>query len=210
MFTGLVTDVGRVVLVSPRKEGKELLIKAPKTVRELKKGDSVSINGTCQTVISKNGAKFAVLAIPETLARTNFDRIQTGGWVNLELPLKLSDRLGGHFVTGHIDTKTQLLEISKEKGGMEWWVELPRKFAGLVIEKGSIALDGVSLTIAGLKPERFKVALIPHTLKVTTLGKRKVGDFLNVEFDLLGKYVQQLVGGGRRLSRQGKRGKNEV
>jgi riboflavin synthase len=189
MFTGLVSEIGRVVLTSKRKEGKELLIEARGAVRELKKGDSVSINGACQTVVSKNGAQFAVLAIPETLNRTNFDGLQAGSRVNLELPLRPTDRLGGHFVTGHIDTKARLLEIVKSRGGVEWWVERPKEFAGLVIKKGSVALDGVSLTVAGLKPGRFMVALIPHTLEATTLGKRKVGDFLNVEFDLLGKYI---------------------
>ncbi|MCI0406778.1 MAG: riboflavin synthase [candidate division Zixibacteria bacterium] len=210
MFTGLVTDVGKVALVSQTKEGKELLIEARKTVRELKKGDSVSINGACQTVVSKNGAKFAVLAIPETLRRTNFDKIQTGSRVNLELPLRLSDRLGGHFVTGHIDTQARLLEVLERKGSVEWWVELPREFAGLVIEKGSVALDGVSLTVAGLKPGRFKAALIPHTLKATTLGERKVGDFLNVEFDFLGKYVHQVVRARHASPLRKKRGQDEI
>lgn len=189
MFTGLVSEVGKVILVSQKGEGKELLIEARKTSGALKKGDSVSINGACQTVVSKNGAQFAVLAIPETLKRTNFDGLRAGSGVNLELPLRPADRLGGHFVTGHIDTKARLLEIVKNRGGVEWWVERPKEFAGLVIKKGSVALDGVSLTVAGLKPERFKVALIPHTLEATTLGERKVGDFLNVEFDLLGKYI---------------------
>ena len=211
MFTGLVSEIGKVVLVSQTKEGKHLLIEARKTARELKKGDSVSVNGACQTVTSKNGLTFTVLAIPETLRRTNFDKIQTGHRVNLELPLRLSDRLGGHFVTGHLDTKARLLEIVEEKGGgVEWWVELPRDFAVLVIEKGSVALDGISLTVAGLKPGRFRVALIPYTLKVTTLRERKAGDFLNVEFDFLGKYVHQMVREKRGLSQRKKRGKNEV
>jgi riboflavin synthase len=201
MFTGLVSEIGRIVSTSKRKEGKELLIEARGAVRELKKGDSVSINGACQTVVSKNGAQFAVLAIPETLNRTNFDGLQAGSRVNLELPLRPTDRLGGHFVTGHIDTKARLLEIVKSRGGVEWWVERPKEFAGLVIKKGSVALDGVSLTVAGLKPGRFMVALIPHTLEATTLGKRKVGDFLNVEFDLLGKYIAgYLDKGGSRTS----------
>ncbi len=172
------------------------MIEARKTVRELKRGDSVSINGACQTVVSKNGAQFAVLAIPETLKRTNFDGLQTGGRVNLELPLKLSERLGGHFVTGHIDTKARLLKIVKRKESVEWWVELTKEFTGLVIEKGSVALDGISLTLAGLKPGCFKVALIPHTLKATTLGERKTGDSLNVEFDLLGKYIIKFLSTG--------------
>ncbi len=193
MFTGLVSEIGKVVLISQTKEGKKLLIEARKTARELKKGDSVSVNGACQTTASKNGSKFTVLAIPETLKRTNFDHLLPGSKVNLELPLRPADRLGGHFVTGHIDTKARLIEVVEEKRGVEWWVELPPEFAALVVEKGSVALDGVSLTVASLKPGRFKVALIPHTLNATTLGESKAGDFLNAEFDFLGKYVHQMV-----------------
>ena len=205
MFTGLVSEIGKVVLVSQTKEGKKLLIEARKTARELKKGDSLSVNGACQTVTSKNGTKFAVLAIPETLKRTNFGALLPGSRVNLELPLRFSDRLGGHFVTGHVDVKTRLLEIIERGGGVEWWVELPKEFAGLVIEKGSVALEGVSLTVAGLKSGRFKVALIPHTLKATTLGARKAGDFANVEFDFLGKYVYQMVSARHTLPLRKKR-----
>ncbi len=210
MFTGLVSEIGKVVLISQTKEGKKLLIEARKTARELKKGDSVSVNGACQTTASKNGSKFTVLAIPETLKRTNFDGLAAGSRVNLELPLRLGDRLGGHFVTGHIDTRARLLEIVESKGSVEWWVELPKEFVRLFVEKGSVVLDGVSLTVAGLKPGCFKVALIPHTLKATTLGERKTGDYLNVEFDLLGKHVHQIVRGERRSPPRKKRGKNEV
>lgn len=207
MFTGLTSEIGKVVLISQMKEGKKLLIEARKTACELKKGDSVSVNGACQTAISKNGTKFTVLTIPETLKCTNFDHLKTGSRVNLELPLRFADRLGGHFVTGHVDTKARLLEIVEKAGNVEWWVELPKEFAGLVVEKGSVALDGVSLTLAGLKPGGFKVALIPHTLKATTLGERKAGDFLNVEFDFLGKYVYQVISARRTLPLRKKRGR---
>ncbi len=210
MFTGLVSEIGKIVLVSQAKQGKKMLIEARKTARELKRGDSVSVNGACQTVTSKKGTKFTVLAIPETLKRTNFAVLLPGSRVNLELPLRLSDRLGGHFITGHIDTKARLLEIAERGGGVEWRVELPKEFAGLVVEKGSVALDGVSLTVAGIKSGRFKVALIPHTLQATALGVRKAGDFLNIEFDYLGKYVYQIVSARPALHLWKKRGKNEI
>ena len=210
MFTGLVSEIGKVVLVLQTTEGKKLLIEARKTARELKKGDSVSVNGACQTAISKNGSKFTVLTMPETLKRTNFGALLPGSKVNLELPLKLSDRLGGHFVTGHVDARTRLSEIIERRGSVEWWVELPKEFVGLVVKKGSVALDGVSLTVAGLKSDRFKVALIPHTLQVTALEERKAGDYLNVEFDFLGKYVHQIVRGKHSSPLRKKRGKNEV
>ena len=210
MFTGLVSEIGEVVLVSQTKEGKKLLIEARKTASELKKGDSVSVNGACQTATSKKGSKFGVLAIPETWKRTNFGALLPGSRVNLELPLKLSDRLGGHFVTGHIDTKALILETAEGEGGVEWWVELPKEYAGLAVEKGSVTLDGVSLTVTGLESRSFKVALIPHTLKTTTLGERKARDYLNVEFDFLGKYVRQIVRGEHGLPLRKKRGQDEV
>lgn len=199
MFTGLVSEVGKIVSVAPVKGGREFKILAPHTVRELKRGDSVSINGACQTVISKNGQKFSILTIPETLRRTNFDLFRPGSRVNLELPLKLSDRLGGHFVAGHIDAREKLLKIEKKKGKVEWWIGLRQEFHPWVVEKGSVAVEGVSLTVADLKPDRFKVALIPLSLKSTTLGERKVGDWLNVEFDLLGKYLAHLAGETEKL-----------
>ncbi len=207
MFTGLVSEIGKIVLVSQTKEGIELLIEARKTARELKKGDSVSINGACQTVTSKNDTKFTVLAISETLKRTNFGILLPGSRVNLELPLRFFDRLGGHLVAGHVDAKGRLLEVVENGGDVEWWVELPKAFFGLVVEKGSVTLDGVSLTVAGLKSGRFKVALIPHTLQATVLGERKTGDYLNVEFDFLGKYVHQIVKGKHNLPLRKKRGK---
>lgn len=210
MFTGLVTEVGIVISTSQAKDGKKLVIEARKAARELITGDSVSVNGACQTVVSKNGADFSVLAIPETLLRTNFDGLQSGSRVNLELPLRPSDRLGGHFVTGHIDAQVRLLEIVKREGSVAWWVELPKRFVPLVVEKGSVALEGVSLTVAGLRPGRFKVALIPHTLKATTLGERRAGDFLNVEFDFLGKHIRQIARAGRHATLRKNRGKNEI
>ncbi len=206
MFTGLVSDIGKVVLVSRTREGKKLLIEARKSARELRKGDSVSLNGACQTVISKNGSQFAVLAMPETLKRTNFDMLLPGSRVNLELPLKLSDRLGGHFVTGHIDDKVRLLKAVGKKGGVAWWLELPKGFSELVVEKGSVAIDGISLTVAVVGSDRIKVALIPHTLQATTLGEKKVGDYLNAEFDLLGKYINQMTRARRPVDVRKKRG----
>ncbi len=205
MFTGLVSEIGKVVSVASTKSGRWFEIQAPHTARQLKKGDSVSVNGACQTAAVKNGNKFSVVAVPETLKRTNFGFLRAGSHVNLELPLKLSDRLGGHFVAGHIDAKERLLKIERKKGKVEWWIELSKAFHPWVVEKGSVAVDGVSLTVADLKPNRFKVALIPLTLRSTTLGGRKVGDWLNIEFDLLGKYVAHLT--DETEKRFGKRGR---
>lgn len=189
MFTGLVSEVGRITSAADVKAVRRFEVVAPRMARKLKKGDSVSINGVCQTVVSKNGSRFSFLAVPETLKKTNFESLQAGSRVNLELPLKLSDRLGGHFVAGHVDAKERLVKIEKKNGKVEWWIDLPKEFYPWVVKKGSVAVEGVSLTVADLKPHRFKVALIPSTLKATTLGEKKAGDWLNIEFDLLGKYA---------------------
>ncbi len=199
MFTGLVSEVGRVVSAAEVRTAQRFEVAAPKTARRLKKGDSVAVSGACQTVISKNGSQFSFLTVPETLKKTNFQSLQAGSRVNLELPLKLSDRLGGHFVAGHVDAKERLVKIEKKNGRVDWWIDLPKEFYLGVVEKGSITVEGVSLTVADLKPHRFKVALIPSTLKATTLGEKKAGDWLNVEFDLLGKYVTHLTEETERL-----------
>lgn len=189
MFTGLVSEVGRVTSTAEVKAGRRFTVTATRASHRLKKGDSVAVSGVCQTVISKNGSNFSFLAVPETLRKTNFESLQAGSRVNLELPLRPSDRLGGHFVAGHVDAKERLVKIERKNGRVEWWVDLPKEFYPWVVKEGSVAVEGVSLTVADLRPHRFKVALIPITLKTTTLGGKKAGDWLNIEFDLLGKYV---------------------
>jgi len=197
MFTGLVSEIGKVVSVASTKGGRRFEIQAPRTARQLKKGDSVSVNGACQTAAAKNGNQFSVVAVPETLKRTNFNFLRAGSHVNLELPLKLSDRLGGHLVTGHVDATVRLLKIDEKNGKVEWHLELPKEYNRLVIKKGSVTVEGVSLTVADLKPDCFKVALIPATLASTALKEKKAGDRLNIEFDLLGKYIVHLAETGR-------------
>ena len=155
--------------------------------------DSISVNGCCLTVVEREGDTFGFQAGPETLARTNLGDLQTGSRVNLERALAVGDRLGGHFVSGHIDGVGTLLSRDDCGDWSTFWFSVPRALAVQMASKGSIAVDGVSLTIVASEPERFSIALIPYTLAVTTLGPLQVGGKVNLETDLLAKYVERLV-----------------
>jgi riboflavin synthase len=193
MFSGIVEALGTIVALKPEPPGCLLVVREPKIAAETHVADSISVNGCCLTVIDRQADTFAFQAGPETLARTNLGRLQPGSRVNLERALAVGDRLGGHFVSGHIDGVGTLL--SREDTG-EWstfWISVPRALAVQMAGKGSIAVDGVSLTIVESLPDRFSIALIPFTLEVTTLGLLRPGDPVNLETDLLAKYVQRLV-----------------
>ncbi len=200
MFTGLVEALVSVARVVDAPPGKQLVLDCPAFAAETGIGDSIAINGCCLTVVEREGNGLAFEAGPETLARTNLGRLAAGSRVNVERSVKLGDRLGGHLVTGHIDAVGSL--DARDDSG-EWstcWFRLPRPYAGQIVSKGSIAVDGVSLTVVDVEAERFSVALIPHTLSVTTLGQLRRGDAVNLETDLIGKYVEkQLALSGRAL-----------
>jgi riboflavin synthase len=161
---------------------------------EAKQGDSVAVDGCCLTVVGASGARLAFDAVPETLRRTTLGKRAAGDVVNLELPLRPSDRLGGHFVQGHVDAVAEVVERREEGADVTMTFRLPQPLRGQVVEKGSVAIDGVSLTVAAVGAGTFSVALIPHTLAVTTLGRRAKGDAVNLEGDILAKYVAALVG----------------
>lgn len=194
MFTGLVQARGRVASVAPDGTGgARLAVREPSIAPSLELGESVAVNGCCLTAVSFDAETFHFDCGPETLARTNLGELRPGDPVNLERALRVGDRLGGHFVSGHVDCTGTL--TSKEESG-EWRVlafALPPEYDELMVPKGSIAVDGVSLTLVGVEPGRFTVMLIPHTLSVTTLGPKPVGGSVNLEFDLLAKHVQKLV-----------------
>ncbi len=194
MFTGIVTDTGEVLHISPSR----LAISTPKLFGELEIGRSIAVNGTCLTVIELTPAahSFAAELSPETLARTNLGLLRPGDLVNLELPLRFSDRLDGHFVLGHIDTLAEIVSISRKEKGAVFRFRVDKKYSQYLIEKGSIALDGISLTIFNISEGEFDVAVIPHTLEQTNLHRRRPGDKINVEFDVLGKYIERMLKGG--------------
>lgn len=189
MFTGLVEALASVVTVEDRPPGKRLRLQLPTIAAEATLGASIAINGCCLTVIDIAGDTLAFDAGPETLSRTNLGRLHQGSLVNVERSLKLGDRLGGHLVTGHIDAVGTLDERIDQADWSTCYFRVPAGLTRQMASKGSIAVDGVSLTLVDVEPERFSVALIPHTLSVTTLGRLRVGDEVNLETDLLAKYV---------------------
>jgi riboflavin synthase len=197
MFTGLVemrAGVGALIAEPP---GVRLVVEAPSIARETRIGDSIAVNGCCLTVVEVDEKSFGFDAGAETLSRTNLGRLETGSWVNLERSLKLGDRVGGHFVTGHIDGVGELERRIDEKDWSTFWFRAPVSLMLQMASKGSIAVDGVSLTLVDVEDDRFSVALIPHTLDVTTLGPMAVGDAVNLETDVLAKYVERQLRGER-------------
>jgi len=191
MFTGLVEALGTVAEIRPEPPGIRLTIAAPRVAEGAKIGDSVAINGCCLTVVAIEDERLAFQAGAETLHRTNLGALLAGSAVNLERSLMLGDRLGGHLVTGHIDGVGRLAERHDEQDWSNCWFEAPGDLMRQIAQKGSIAVDGVSLTVAAVAADRFSVALIPHTLANTTLGRLAVGDPVNLETDLLAKYVER-------------------
>ena len=191
MFTGLVECLGEVTDLPPLNPGLRLVIRQPKIAHHLAIGDSVAVNGCCLTVVERHEDTMAFDAGEETLSRTNLARLCEGSRVNLERSLRLSDRLGGHLVTGHIDALGEL-DARDDRG--DWstmWFRVPARLTRQMASKGSVAVDGVSLTLVNVESERFSVALIPHTLSMTTLGALQIGDAVNIETDLLAKYVER-------------------
>jgi riboflavin synthase len=193
MFTGLVESLAEVASVVPEGPGVRLCIRDPLVADGLRPGDSVAVNGCCLTVVEIDGERFAFQAGSETLSRTNLGELAAGSRVNLERSLQLGDRLGGHLVTGHIDGVGTVERRIDEGDWSTFWFDVPAALARQLASKGSVAVDGVSLTLVEVEDERFSVALIPHTLAVTTLGRRAAGERVNIETDLLAKYVERQI-----------------
>lgn len=185
MFTGIVEEMGRV---RARLGGGRFRIDAGAVLDDLAVGDSVAHNGCCLTVVEIGDGWYAVDAVAETLWRTNLDDLQPGDPVNLERPVRLVDRLGGHLVQGHVDAVGEVVTPAPDLR-----VRVPPHLARYMVEKGSIAVDGCSLTVVRVESDTFAVAVIPHTAEVTTLGRRRVGERVNVEIDVLAKYVERLL-----------------
>jgi riboflavin synthase len=191
MFTGLVEELGTISTIVPQGAAVELSLRAPLVTSDAALGDSIAVNGCCLTVVRREADVLTFEAGSETLSRTNLGKLQTGSRVNLERSLRVGDRLGGHYVSGHIDGLGTLDDRREEGPWAFLWFRFPSELARQMASKGSIAVDGVSLTLVEVTRDRFSVALIPHTLSVTTLGALKNGDSVNLETDLLAKYVQR-------------------
>jgi riboflavin synthase len=194
MFTGIVEAVGRVKNVEALGGGRRLRIEAP-FAGELKVDESVAVDGCCQTVVRQDETSFDVVSIEETLSKTTFGEFSAGRPVNLERAMRLGDRLDGHLVQGHVDTAGQIIDVTEEGTSWLYRIAFPRAFDPYIIPVGSIAVDGISLTVARLDDESFTVAIIPHTYHNTTVSEWSVGRKVNLEFDLIGKYVARQRGG---------------
>ena len=185
MFTGIITEIGKV----KSKNGNIMAVSAPNTARDLNPGDSVCVNGVCVTVIENTPSIFKANLLGETIGRTNLAKLKIGDAVNLELSLKAGDRIGGHIVTGHVDCVGRLVRNYKKGNDKIIEIEVPYSLVKYVVIKGSVSIDGVSLTVVKKIGNRFTVHLIPYTLKYTTLGNKRVGSLLNVEIDILARYA---------------------
>lgn len=195
MFTGLVEEKGTLIDKLPTGDGFQFTIEASKIIDDLEIGSSIAVNGCCLTVVKRTGNSFSVDTIEETLKKTNLGVLKQGDKVNLERPLRADARLGGHFVLGHIDTIGKV-EDAKELSNSHWMtISFKEEFKHYLIYVGSVAIDGVSMTVAELKDNTFSVGIIPHTWKETIFADKKIGDTVNLEFDVLGKYVERIMEG---------------
>ena len=193
MFTGLIEDVGKIASLRLKNGAAVLTVRTKISVRSMPLGASVAVNGACLTVVKKLRGAFTVDVSPETLARTNLEQLAVGSLVNLEQPMRLQERLGGHLVTGHVDGVGTVASIRKQGEFTIFRFRVPPALARLLVSKGSVAVDGISLTVNDCRRDGFSVAIIPFTLRHTNLQGRRVGDKVNIETDLIGKYVHSFL-----------------
>ena len=194
MFTGIVEEVGLVRAIQRRTGYQRTTVEAKRVLEDVSIGDSISIDGACHTVVEAERRAFSFESVSETLERTTLGRLKTGDRVNLERSLKLSDRLGGHLVAGHVDGMGTVMERRQRADNMTFRIGMPEHLAAYLANKGSIAVDGISLTIVAAGARHFTVTVIPHTVEATTIGERRVGDAVNLEVDLVARYLERLTG----------------
>src|SRR5712671_2549019 len=197
MFTGIVEEVGRVVRIQQRGENRRITVEAEKTPRQLETGASIAVSGVCLTAIDIKPGSFCADLAPETWERTSFSRIQADAMVNLELPMKADGRFGGHIVQGHVDGVGKLIALDRIADSENFWlrIELPPEVEKYTVHKGSISIEGISLTVAKLEGRECTVAIIPHTVEMTNLDSLQPGDPINLEADLIAKYVEKMMTG---------------
>src|SRR6266478_8582050 len=195
MFTGIIEEVGKVVKIEQRGENRRITVEAATTPKQLGVGDSVAVSGVCLTALDIKPKSFCADLAPETWARTSFSRLREGARVNLELPMKADGRFGGHIVQGHVDGVGRLVELERIADSENWWLhlEIPSEIEKYTVFKGSISIEGVSLTVAKLEGNRCTIAIIPHTVEMTNLGSLQPDDPVNLEADLIAKYVEKMM-----------------
>lgn len=195
MFTGIIEGLGTITAIRPVGAGAELTIASGFSLADTKIGDSIAVNGACLTAVDISDRLFKVDVSPETVSKTTIGRLQTGHRVNLERALRLSDRIDGHLVSGHIDGIGVVKKCVQKSNAIIVSIGVPASLLRYMIQKGSVAVDGVSLTINACHPDHFEVSIIPHTAKLTTIGYKTAGDVVNIETDMIGKYVEKFVTG---------------
>jgi riboflavin synthase len=197
MFTGIVEEIGKVTRIEQRGENRRITVSAANTPKELGTGSSVAVSGVCLTALDIKSGSFCADLAPETWVRTSFSRIHEGALVNLELPMKADGRFGGHIVQGHVDGVGKMISFDRIAESENWWlnIELPDDVEKYTVYKGSISIEGISLTVANIDKNRCTVAIIPHTVEMTNLHSLKPGDPVNLEADLIAKYVEKMMKG---------------
>ena len=193
MFTGIIEGLGTVSGIQTVGQGKRLSINSDISLDESETGDSIAVNGACLTAVAINGNRFEADVSPETAARTTFGQIKVGDRLNLERAMRLSDRIDGHLVTGHIDGTGVIRQTKMTDNALIVTIDIPGSLLRYMIEKGSVAVDGISLTINGCHKDSIELTVIPHTARVTTIGMKKRGDPVNIETDMIGKYVERFI-----------------
>jgi riboflavin synthase len=193
VFTGIVEELGTVNSIKQQGEAIELSIKASKILEDVNLGDSISVNGVCLTVTSFNKQKFSVDIMRETVRATSLQTLQKGSSVNLERAMAANGRFGGHFVSGHVDGIGKILKKTRVSNAVYYDIEVPEELRKFILLKGSICVDGTSLTVFGITDRSFTISLIPHTLSETILGRKEPGDIVNLECDMLAKYIEQFI-----------------
>jgi riboflavin synthase len=197
MFTGIIEEVGRVTGIAHENGNRRLTVAAARLNHQLKQGDSIAVSGVCLTAVEITPRSFAADLAPETWKRTSFSRIKKDALVNLELPMRADGRFGGHIVQGHVDATGKFLGLDRVQGADDYWlrIEIPPELARYVIFKGSLCIEGISLTVAQIEGTKVSAAIIPHTVKMTNLKSLKPGDPVNLEVDLVAKYVEKMIKG---------------
>lgn len=197
MFTGIIEEVGRVARIDQKGQNRRITIEAQNTPKELKTGNSVAVSGVCLTALDIKPGSFCADLAPETWVRTSFSRMNEGALVNLELPMKADGRFGGHVVQGHVDGVGKLVAFDRIPDSENWWlhIEIPAELDRYVVYKGSISIEGISLTVAKIEDRRCTIAIIPHTVEMTNLNSLRMGDPVNLETDLIAKYVEKMMRG---------------
>ena len=197
MFTGIIEEVGRVTGITNENENRRLTVAASHLVKELKKGDSIAVSGVCLTAVEITANSFGADLAEETWNRTSFSRIKSGALVNLELPMRADGRFGGHIVQGHVDGTGKFIALDEVPGADNYWlrIEIPPELARYVIFKGSLSIEGISLTVAKIEGTEVTAAIIPHTTEMTNLKSLKAGDPVNLEVDVIAKYVEKMIRG---------------